>query len=324
MIAKISGGSAGSCKGLGEYLEKEQKGKWFGHTLDELQVPQVVQHIDGNKRNLGQEDTKFYQVILSPSEPELAHIGNDPDKLKAYTRDVMEGYARNFGKGIESKDLVWYAKIEHSRHYSHQDRPVQTGQVERGQLKEGQTMHVHIIVSRTEDLARFKMGQQTGEITRKNPLKLSPATNHRATGKGAVTGGFDRVGFKVAAEQRFDQRFAYDRPLKETFAHVNTLAHGDQEQRLKARQDVRQDEAQRATRQAQQQQHQRQEVEGLRQRVAEPPREESVKPRLPEQTPTDPRPKLSDPQKELIRTLLDKLDEPPQRGQRLRQNGPSL
>jgi hypothetical protein len=324
MIAKISGGSAGTCKGLAEYLEKEQQGQWFSHNREELQAPQVVQHIDANKRNLGREDTKFYQVILSPSERELVHIGCDPDKLKAYTRDVMEGYAQNFGKGIESKDLVWYAKIEHSRHYSHQDRPVQTGQVERGQLKEGENMHVHIIVSRTEDLARFKTGQQTGEVDRKNPLKLSPATNHRDTGKGAVTGGFDRIGFKVATEQRFDQRFAYDRPLKETFTHANTLAHGDQEQRLKAHQDVRQDEAHRATRQAQQQESQRQPVEGTRQRVAEPPRDESIKPRLPEQTPTERGPKLSDPQKELIRTLLEKLDEPLQRGQRLRPNGPSL
>lgn len=327
MVAKISGGSVGSCKGLAEYLEKEQRGQWFGHDRDELQAPQVVQHIDANKRNLGQQDTKFYQIIISPSDRELTHMGADPEKLKAYTRDVMQGYAENFGKGIKSNDLVWYAKIEHSRHHSHQDRQVQTGQVERGQVKAGDNTHVHIIVSRTEDLARFKTSQQTGEINRKHPLKLSPATNHRDTSQGAVKGGFDRVGFKVATEQRFDQRFSYDRPLKETFTHANTLANGDQAQRLAARQAERQDEAQRLARQPEAARQQHRQQESQRQPVVSP--DQSVKPRLPEPTPAEPGPtergpKLSDPQKELIRTLLEKIDEPSQRGQRLRPNGPSL
>lgn len=319
MVAKISGGSAGSCQGLAEYLEKEQQGQWFDVRRDDLQASQVVQHIDANKRNLGQQDTKFYQVIISPSERELAHIGNDAEKLKAYTRDVMDGYAQNFGKGIKSEDLVWYAKIEYNRHYSHQDRPVQTGEVERGQPKAGHTMHVHVIVSRTENLDRFRESQQAGTLDRKNPLKLSPATNHRATAKGAVRGGFDRVGFKVATEQQFDRRFNYERPLQETFSYANTMAHGDQAQRLAARQALRQQEqASRQGQEARQQQRPQQPLTVMP--TPEGTSTRQVKPVEP-LTPIEARPTLDDAKKDLMRTLLEKIDETPQQSQRLRPGG---
>lgn len=239
MVAKVASSGKGSSAGLVNYLEKQERGNWFSEDQNGLVASEVTANLDDNRKNLGHEDDKFYQVVLCPSENELAHISNDKEKIREYTRAAMEQYAANFGKSIESKDLVWYAKIEQERTYSHRDRSVQQQEQNGGEKKEGTQTHVHIIVSRTENLERFRERKQVGEIDRKNPLKLSPATNHRDTGKGAVKGGFDRVAFKEATEKQFDQQFKYDRPLTETFRYANTMQKGDQAERLAMRQEVR-------------------------------------------------------------------------------------
>lgn len=232
MVVKVSGGSAGSCGGLVNYLEKQERGQWFSQERDGIRASEVTPTIDQNKRNLGRDDEKFYQLIIGPSREELKHIGDDPAKLRDYTREVMNEYARNFGKGIESKDLVWFAKIEKERIHTHSDRAVQTGEELKGKKKEGEQTHVHVIVSRTENLSQFKAHQQAGEIERKHPLKLSPATNHRATEKGAVKGGFDRINFIRASERQFDQKFSYERKPTETFEYSRNQQHGTQAERV--------------------------------------------------------------------------------------------
>ncbi|WP_019991507.1 DUF5712 family protein [Rudanella lutea] len=232
MVVKVSGGSGGSCGGLVNYLEKQERGQWFSQERDGMRASEVTPAIDQNKRNLGRDDEKFYQIIIGPSREELKHIGDDPAKLRDYTRDVMNEYARNFGKGIEGKDLVWFAKIEKERTHTHQDRAVQTGEELKGKKKEGGQTHVHVIVSRTENLSQFKARQQAGQMERKHPLKLSPATNHRATEKGAVKGGFDRTNFIRASERQFDQRFSYERKQTETFDYSRTQQHGTQAERV--------------------------------------------------------------------------------------------
>jgi hypothetical protein len=239
MVAKVASSGKGSSAGLINYLEKQERGNWFSEDQNGLVASEVTASLDDNRKNLGRDDDKFYQVVLCPSENELVHIGNDKEKLREYTRSAMEQYAANFGKSIESKDLVWYAKIEQERTHSHRDRSVQQQEQNEGEKKEGPQTHVHIIVSRTENLERFQERKQAGEIDRKNPLKLSPATNHRDTDKGAVKGGFNRVAFKEAAEKQFDQQFNYDRSLTETFRYANTMQKGDQAERLAMRQEVR-------------------------------------------------------------------------------------
>jgi hypothetical protein len=258
MVVKISGGNAGSCGGLVNYLEKQERGQWFSQEREGMRAGEVTPGIDGNKRNLGKDDEKFYQVIIGPSKEELKHIGDDPAKLREYTREVMNEYARNFGKGIESKDLVWFAKIEKERTHTHSDRTVQTGEELKGRKKEGEQTHVHVIVSRTENLSQFKAQQQAGQMERKHPLKLSPATNHRATEKGAVKGGFDRTNFIRASERQFDNQFNYERKQTETFDHSRTQQHGTQAERVAEKLAVIRSESHR---QEQQQQAQRQAAE---------------------------------------------------------------
>ena len=337
MVAKVSAGGGGSCKGLADYLEKETKGEWFNQRQEWIEARPVVDHLDANRRNLGQEEAKFYQLVLSPSDKELAHIGSDEAKLQAYTRAMMEQYAQNFNKGITSQDLVWYAKIEDRRHYSHQDRAVQTGEMAPGQAKGGRNTHIHVLVSRTEDLDRFKAGRQSGEITRKHPLKLSPVTNHRHTEGGAVKGGFDRVQFKGAAEQVFDQQFGYHRPLTETFAYANTLAHGSEYERQKMRRAAHELAARQAKPAQAQQLHLQVSVEPLKTSLVIAPTEEPprpvVVPSLKPQPPETDRPApaenpakgithLNPSQQELIRRLLTEQEEPRRQG--LKRSGPKL
>ncbi|SNS07362.1 DUF5712 family protein [Hymenobacter mucosus] len=278
MIAKIpSSGKGlsqrtGSCAGLVAYLEKEVQGQWFSLDREDVPAAEVTQALDRNKRNLNRDADKYYQVILAPSQAELRHIDSDPEKLKAYTRAAMEEYAANFGKGIEGKDLVYFAKVEHERTTGPQDRAVQVGDVKRGQAKEGEQTHIHVLVSRTENLARYTERKQAGELDRKNPYHLSPLTNHKNTERGVVTGGFERKQYSERVEQAFDQAFSYKRPLVETFRYAHTMQHGTPEQCAALRA------------QAMQEQQQRQAVQQAAQQLATEQRQQLITPASAERT----------------------------------------
>jgi hypothetical protein len=257
MVAKIpSSGKGlsqrtGSCAGLVAYLEKEVPGQWFSLDREDVPAAEVTQTLDRNKRNLNRDADKYYQVILAPSQAELRHLGSDPEQLRAYTRAAMEQYAANFEKGIAGRDLVYFAKVEHERTTGPQDRAVQLGDVARGQAKEGPQTHIHVIVSRTENLARYAERKQSGELDRKNPYHLSPLTNHKDTQRGVVQGGFERRQYSERVEQAFDQVFAYERPLTETFHYAHTMQHGTPEEcavlRVQAIQEQQRQAVQQAT-----------------------------------------------------------------------------
>lgn len=99
----------------------------------------------------------------------------------------MEQYARSFNKGLEVKDILYYAKVHHNREEE------ETGNVP-----------VHVIVSR-----------KTADGRR----KISPQTNHRNTKKGPVKGGFFRIDFYNGTEQAFDRMFLYQRRLENKFEY---------------------------------------------------------------------------------------------------------
>jgi hypothetical protein len=113
--------------------------------------------------------------------------------MKAYTRDVMDEYAKNFGKELRGEDLLYYAKIHHNR-----------------EEKEG--MHAHVIVSRK---------------SKNNKIKLSPKTNHRSTGRsGTVRSSFDRTNFFKNCEDEFDRKFNYERQYTQSFEYQNAIKNG--------------------------------------------------------------------------------------------------
>lgn len=214
MNVKIQGGgggtyaNTGSCTGVVTYLQHEdlerirqgqQPEPFFNQSRDYISPNEVTYKIDHNRAQLHKADAKFFVITVSPSEKELAAMGTTQEQqartMKEYIRkDVIPTYAENFNKGLQADNIEYYAKI----HFNRNDAGVTD-------------MHAHIIVSRKD---------------RSNTMKLSPKTNHRNTGKGAVKGGFDRTDFFRKCEAGFDLRTNYCRDVKESFEYLNTMKNG--------------------------------------------------------------------------------------------------
>lgn len=269
ITTSASGSNAGSSSGLVEYLEKENKLRpeekaelWFNQQRDDLRAYEVRQGIDGNTAKLKQHEAKFYLVNISPSQKELAHMGNDPQKLKDYARDVMAEYAANFQKGLGPDDVKWYGKVEYNRSYKWTDADVKQGLHQRGDQKAGAQLHVQIIVSRKDA---------------DNKRLLSPLTNHRGQGKseahGQKFGQFNRVDFKERSEAIFDQQLDYRREVQESFRYQNTMSNGTALERADLIVSVRDQERERAAEQLRQAEQQRQ-AEQLRQQQEQAQRQQ--------------------------------------------------
>jgi len=223
----------GSSSGLVHYLEKEnrldhkqQPENWFNGQQIRIEPYEVKAKIDSNIAKLGRDDAKFFLVNISPSQKEIAFLkeqyGVDgaKEQMKGFAVRVMDAYAQNFKKdSINShEDLVWFAKLENYRYYSHKDPEVKQGLKKRGDRKDGEQMHVQVIVSRKDAT---------------NKIKLSPMNTSRGknTEHSKKMGQFDRVAFKQSGETLFDSLFAFDRQLKDTMAYANVQKNGKLSQR---------------------------------------------------------------------------------------------
>lgn len=235
----------GSSSGLAHYLDKEnrtglkkQPEYWFNHARNNIVANEVRPAIDYNIAKLSKVDAKFFLVNISPSQKEIAFLkekyGEDGAKehLKAYAASVMDEYARNFKRpGIESgKDLLWFGKLEMHRYYSHKDPEVKQGIKKRGERKDGEQMHIQIIVSRKDATNKIKL----------SPMNKSRGTNTEHSKK---MGQFDRSAFKSSGEKLFDAQFSFDRALTETFRYANTQKKGSLEQRMALHAEKRSQEA---------------------------------------------------------------------------------
>ncbi|RZM24337.1 MAG: molybdopterin-guanine dinucleotide biosynthesis protein MobB [Pedobacter sp.] len=226
-------GNKGSSRGLVHYLEKENRVDdkmepelWFNHNGNRIEAYEVRNAVDGNIARLCKTDAKFFLVNISPSQKELKFLkegyGKEgmKEQLKGYAEKVMDEYARNFKReGIgSSKDLVWFGKIENHRYYGHRDKEVLNGERKRGEKKEGNQMHIQVIVSRKDAT---------------NKIKLSPMNNSRGRNEShsRKLGQFNRVAFKQSGEVVFDGMFGFQRGLKETMAHANVRKNGNISQR---------------------------------------------------------------------------------------------
>ncbi|GGC16199.1 DUF5712 family protein [Dyadobacter sediminis] len=223
ITASETGGNTGSCGQLTDYLEKEnqklnKKELWFDQGRDDIGPDQVKSGIDQNVAKLKKTEAKFYLINISPSGKELDHIGNDPQKLKAFAREVMKEYAENFNKGLSEKDIKYYGKIEYHRYYTHEDQEVKQGLRQRGEAKEGSHMHAQLIVSRK---------------TADNGRLISPMTNHRGSNASHSKkfGQFNRLDFTERCEKAFDRTFGYVRELSETFQYRKVMLNGTVMQR---------------------------------------------------------------------------------------------
>ncbi|CCH57694.1 hypothetical protein BN8_p06903 (plasmid) [Fibrisoma limi BUZ 3] len=229
----IKGNNKGSCTRLTTYLEKENDNKllseqeyFFSADRDKCNKYEVISQIDNNAKNQGLEnkDDRFYSIIISPSQKELEHIGNDSQKLKDYTREVMSNYARNFcnskgeNRNLESENLVWYAKIENERRYNNESPEVKTGQVKSGELKEGDQRHIHIIISRCQARENRFVIEADKNKSKERTTQLSPMVNNQKV--------FNRDKFYKENEQSFDNKFNYKRSKEESYDYCNSLKNG--------------------------------------------------------------------------------------------------
>ena len=186
--------NSGSSAQTLNYLKQEagrdgQEAAFFNSEEDGLSAQELMHDIDSNVKGLRAEDAKFYSLVISPSEDELAHIDNDEEKLKDYTRKVMEQYAQNFqlkeGKQLNAEDIVWGATIHQERSYRGTDPEVTAGNARAGAQRPGLQTHVHIIVSARD------AGQK---------ITLNP---------GGRRNRFDLMKWQAGAGRQFEKQFGY-------------------------------------------------------------------------------------------------------------------
>ncbi|WP_298247249.1 MobB family relaxase [uncultured Christiangramia sp.] len=133
---KLGGSFSQSVGDFVIYLEKENQEKnlqeneyFFNQYDDKIRPYEVIKEIDGNTAKLKQTEPKYYSITVNPSQYELKHIHNNPEKLKTYVRDLMKEYASAFnreinGRPIHINDIKYYAKIEHQRTYKSYDTAI--------------------------------------------------------------------------------------------------------------------------------------------------------------------------------------------------------
>ncbi|WKN44293.1 DUF5712 family protein [Tunicatimonas pelagia] len=154
----------GSCQKTITYLGHEVDGQpgtahFFNQDQQAVTGEEVREVIDRNAKGLRCNQEKFYSLVLSPSCEEITHLQNDPQKLKAFTVQAMENYARNFRfphrpeKKLTLADLHWYATI-------HQTRKEKKG-AEKGTLKTGNQAHIHILVSAQDQQRSLRLNPRS-------------------------------------------------------------------------------------------------------------------------------------------------------------------
>lgn len=253
--------NTGSSGDLAEYLEKENIGKdlndhelFFNHTDNNIFVDEVVFAIDNNRKGLKDNETKFYEMSISFSQKEMAHINSitsNPAEKKAaiqgYVRNVMDDYANQFdrkvkGHQIEGKDLVYYAKIEQKRRYHPDDQSQKDTYTHnyyiRNKIREVKTdrekASLEKLYLRNKDHTVILPGnQKSGDNThvhviisrrdKSQSASLSPLANSRDS-QNVLNGkkvkiGFDRDAFAEKIENNFDKTFNYERSLDQQFRY---------------------------------------------------------------------------------------------------------
>ncbi|SFN53842.1 MobB family relaxase [Salegentibacter flavus] len=130
---KLGGAFSQSAGDFVTYLEKENQGKspsekeyFFNQYEDKIRPYEVIKEIDGNTAKLKLKEPKYYSITINPSQYELKHIHNNPEKLRAFVRNAMKEYANSFNREIQGRpinvdDIKYYAKIEQERAYKSYD-----------------------------------------------------------------------------------------------------------------------------------------------------------------------------------------------------------
>lgn len=262
---KLTGNYQQSVADFVDYLEKENNENtneveehFFNQYQDDLTPQQVAKEIDGNTKKLKKIEPKFYSITVNPSSYELKRLQNSSEDLKKYTRALMQDYVNAFNREINGSpvvinDIIYFAKIEHTRTFKGTDKQVVENQpfaTKILQLKnelrkiEGneQTGNIQRLKNEIEKLEKSAPHQKKGErikqgmqkqgnqshihiiVSRKdasNSYSLSPGSKYKASevilNGQKVKRGFDRDAFFGKAEQTFDKTFQYKRNYVESY-----------------------------------------------------------------------------------------------------------
>jgi hypothetical protein len=222
---KLGGAFSQSAGDFVSYLEKENQGKdpldkeyFFNQYDDKIKPYQVIKEIDANTSKLKLKEPKYYSITISPSQYELKHIHDNPEKLRAFVREAMKEYAASFNREINGRpvhvdDIKYFAKIEHERTYKSNDITVRENKpyskqiahlknelrkVERGEIP-GNTRQLEKEIQKLVRDAPYKVRGQVVEpgmkkeglqshihiiVSRKdasNSYSLSPGSKHKAS-----------------------------------------------------------------------------------------------------------------------------------------------
>ena len=203
----------GSCSKTVSYLghEARERGSetvFFNQDRADVSAEKVRESIDSNAKGLRKQQEKFYSLVLSPSTAELQHIGNDPNRLQAYTRQAMDNYARNVtlrdGGKLASSELIWFATI-------HEQRTEKEGEL-KGATKLGLHQHVHVLISAQDRSQEHRINPKgrKGRFTFKDWQVENGRTFQRMFGyHDATTSPKLTAGMPEETQQRHQERIRY-------------------------------------------------------------------------------------------------------------------
>ena len=212
----------GSCSKTVSYLghEARQETVFFDQQQNDVSSDEVRTAIDGNTKSLRKAQEKFYSLVLSPSSAELQHIGNSTAKLQAYTRRVMDNYARNTtlgnGQKLAPSELVWFATV-------HQERKEKEGE-QKGAVKPGLHQHVHILVGAQDRSGQHRINPKgwKSRFTFKDWQVENGKTFQQMFGyQDATTSSKLTAGMSEETQRRHQERIRY------RIAHLNEYFTGD-------------------------------------------------------------------------------------------------
>jgi hypothetical protein len=224
----LKGGNKGSVRAFVSYLSKEDKKRdntsgqdreyFFTQNSDRVPAALVIQAMDGSwkGKGLSRSEDKFFTGVTALSQAECRHLEQNPGLIREVIRRQMQAYAEAFNKELKADDLVWFAKVEHTRRYKGDDPEVQTGSKASGQAKEGVHIHVHWMVGRCDRHAD-------------NRRSYSPMINDRR--------GFDRKRFLIQCDHLFDAVTGFRREQLTGLAlHEQRKNKRDQTKNIKSKQ----------------------------------------------------------------------------------------
>jgi len=206
MVVNIENGT-GTGKDVSEYLSKEMKknGETFFNHLGNFSKEEVVKILDSSNRGLKKTESKFFNVLVAPSQNELQSLSDD--QLKLFGVDVMKEYAKNFNKNYSIEDFEYFIVLEFIRKENDKHGKFKKRDRKISGIKEGDQRHLHIIVKR-----KLKDGKRAASPMSKN--RNIALTNE-------IKQGFDRNKLKTTCEELFDKMFDYPRTVGETFLYAN-------------------------------------------------------------------------------------------------------